>query len=423
MISKTPMGNIIRGCRIALLAGLAAACGGDESEPSGGFEAGPLGAVEVGEGEAVQVRSMLPFTGQRRVAESIQGAIELAIGDYGPIEGRAVSLGQPVDTLCSSDGGGAGARRVVADAQVVGVIGTACSWAAVGASPVLSDAGLVMVSPANASPDLTSDLAGTPGPDYHPGYFRVYSNGLYQARAVASFAYEELGLWRMATVHDGDSYTKGLASAFDNAFSALGGEVAAIAIVGKGDTDMTAALADFAAAGPDGIFLPLFAAEGYHFVSQARAFDGLEGVTLIAGSATSTQEFLGKPESEGVYLSGHEFHFGTNANQVTGKDASTLSSEYEAASDSNFWYHAYDATVLLLSAIESVAVESGGKLYIDRAELREALGATAGFQGITGVLSCDAFGDCGTGRVNIYYHTDSGVTDTAQLPVVYRFTP
>ena len=366
---------------------------------------------------------MLPLTGQQNIAESIQDAIELAVADYGPIHGRTVALGQPIDTMCSSEGGSEGARQIVADPQVVGVIGPACSGASVGASPVLSAAGLVTISPANASPDLTSDLAGNPGPDYHPGYFRVYSNGLYQAQAVAHFAYLELGLRRMATIHDGDSVTHGLATAFANAFSAMGGEVVAIATVGKGDTDMSAALADFAAAEPDGIFLPLFAAEGYHLVSQTKAFDGLAEVTLIAGSATSTQEFLGEPESEGVYLSGHDSHFGTNANQMTGKDVSALSAEYQAATDANFFFHAYDATTLLLSAIESVAVEEGGKLYIDRVALREEIGATADFQGIIGTLTCDDFGDCGTGRVNIYYHADSGITDVAQLPVEYQFAP
>ena len=406
---------------VALLAALVAACG-EKDEPLG-FEAGPLGAVEVDAGAAVQMRSMLPLTGQQNIAESIQDAIELAVADYGPIHGRTVALGQPIDTMCSSEGGSEGARQIVADPQVVGVIGPACSGASVGASPVLSAAGLVTISPANASPDLTSDLAGNPGPDYHPGYFRVYSNGLYQAQAVAHFAYLELGLRRMATIHDGDSVTHGLATAFANAFSAMGGEVVAIATVGKGDTDMSAALADFAAAEPDGIFLPLFAAEGYHLVSQTKAFDGLAEVTLIAGSATSTQEFLGEPESEGVYLSGHDSHFGTNANQVTGKDVSALSAEYQAATDANFFFHAYDATTLLLSAIESVAVEEGGKLYIDRVALREEIGATADFQGIIGTLTCDDFGDCGTGRVNIYYHADSGITDVAQLPVEYQFAP
>ena len=407
---------------IALLAALAAGCG--EDKPLG-FEAGPLGAVEVDADAAVQVRSMLPLalTGLQNISESIQKAIELAIEDYGLIHGRAVSLGQPIDTMCSSDGGSEGARQIAADPQVVGVIGPACSEASVGASPVLSAAGLAMISPANASPDLTSDLAGNRGPDYHPGYFRVYSNGLYQAQAVAHFAYIELGLRRMATIHDGDSVTQGLATAFANAFSALGGEVVAIATVSKGDTDMSAALADFAAAEPDGIFLPLFAAEGYHLVSQAKGFDGLEEVTLIAGSSTSTQEFLGQPESEGVYLSGHDSHFGTNANQVTGKDVSALSAEYQAATDANFFFHAYDATTLLLSAIESVAVEESGKLYIDRVALREEIAATTDFQGIIGTLTCDEFGDCGTGRVNIYYHADSSITDVAQLPVEYQFAP
>ena len=405
---------------VALLAAFAAGCG--EDEPLG-FEAGPLGAVEVDAGAAVQVRIMLPLTGLHSISESIQKAIELAIEDYGPIHGRAVSLGQPVDTMCSSDGGSEGARQIAADPQVVGVIGPACSEASVGASPVLSAAGLSTISPANASPDLTSDLAGNRGPDYHPGYFRVYSNGLYQAQAVAHFAYDELGLRRMATIHDGDSVTHGLATAFANAFSTLGGEVVSIAAVNKGDTDMSAALADFAAATPDGIFLPLFAAEGYHLVSQAKEFDGLEEVTLIAGSSTSTQEFLGKPESEGVYLSGHDSHFDANANQITGKDVNALLAEYQAATDANFFFHSYDATTLLLSAIESVAVEESGKLYIDREALREEIAATTDFQGIIGTLTCDEFGDCGTGRVNIYYHADSSITDVAQLPVEYQFAP
>ena len=90
---------------------------------------------------------------------------------------------------------------------------------------------------------------------------------------------------------------------------------------------------------------------------------------------------------------------------------------------SPYWAHAYDATTLLLSAISSVAMEVGGKLYIDRAELREALWATTGYQGLIGELTCDEFGDCGTGRIYIHHHTDLSITDPAQVPVVYRFSP
>ena len=38
-------------------------------------------------------------------------------------------------------------------------------------------------------------------------------------------------------------------------------------------------------------------------------------------------------------------------------------------------------------------------------------------------LSCDRFGDCGTGRMNIYHHTDRSVTDVSKLPVVYVYSP
>ena len=48
---------------------------------------------------------------------------------------------------------------------------------------------------------------------------------------------------------------------------------------------------------------------------------------------------------------------------------------------------------------------------------------TSGFSGIIDTISCDEFGDCGTGRAHISHHTDSAVTDPGELPVVYRFSP
>ena len=85
--------------------------------------------------------------------------------------------------------------------------------------------------------------------------------------------------------------------------------------------------------------------------------------------------------------------------------------------------YAYDATTMLLRAIEEVAVVDGDSLYIDRSKLREALTGFSDFKGIIGVITCDEFGDCGTGRVQISHHTDSSMTDIAELPVVHRFAP
>ena len=135
--------------------------------------------------------------------------------------------------MCSGEGGRAAAEAVVADAQVVGVIGTLCSGAAVEASPIISKAGLSMVSPANTSPLLTSDLFGNVSPDYYKGYYRVADNDLIEASIVAHFSYDELELRTMVTIHDGDAYTSAFADAFTVAFREHGGAVPVIEEVTK----------------------------------------------------------------------------------------------------------------------------------------------------------------------------------------------
>ena len=408
---------------VGLLAGLVAACGGDDDRRD--FEAGPLGVVEVGVGERVQIRSVLAHTVVPSVATSARYGVELAIVDFGSIHGYEIELGEPIDGMCSAEGGRTSAEQVIADPHVLGIIGTLCSGSAVAASPLLSEAGLVMVSPTNTSPALTSDLAGNAGPDYYPGYFRTSSNDLYTGQAVADFAYHELELRRMVTVDDGDPYTMGVALAFGEAFRTLGGEITFTAGIDKGDTDLRDVLAGFEAAEPDGIFFPLFQNEGSPFIHQVREFDGLEGVKLITDAGLLVPEILGMPQSEDIYFAGPEETHGSSVNDATGKDAAAVLGTYEAKygekPGTSWWTSAYDATTLLLSAIESVAVLEGGKLYVDRTELRQEIGATAGFQGLLGSLSCDDFGDCGTGHVNIYHHTDSVVTDPAQIPVVFHF--
>ena len=137
------MSNTFRKFHIALLAALLAACGG-EDEPLG-FEAGPLGSVEIGAGEAVQIRSLLSITGAASLGGALRNGVELAVRDFGDVHGRAVELGESMDSMCSPDGGRAGAEQISADPQVIGVIGTSCSAAAVAASPVISEAGLVMI--------------------------------------------------------------------------------------------------------------------------------------------------------------------------------------------------------------------------------------------------------------------------------------
>ena len=283
-----------------------------------------------------------------------------------------------------------------------------------------------MVAPSTTSPSLTSDLRGTAGSNYHPGYHRTASNDFYQAEAVADFVYNELGLRNMAAIHDGDPYSSGLTAAFKAAFEALGGTVA-VAKVNKGDTDMIPVLTEVAAGSPDGLFLPIFPEEAVPILRQSGQVEGLDGLTRIGGGGLLVSEFLALPESEGLYFAGPELDFGGNVNGATGMTHKALDEAYVGLygehSTSAYLAHAYDATTILLRAIDEVAVVHGDALYIDRAKLRDAVGGTSGFEGIIGTISCDAFGDCGTGRVQISHHPDATMTEVESLPVVYRFAP
>ena len=395
----------------------AVSCGGQD------FKVGVLGAVEVTHGEAIQIRSLQALSVLGEIGRPNQRAVQLALADYGPIEGHDVSMGAGLDSLCAEAGGLAAADTVVGDPRVVGVIGTTCSVAATAALPILSGAGLVMISPTNTAPSLTSDLRGNPGTNHHPGYYRPVNNDIHEARALAHFAYVELGRRKMAAIHDGDPYTSGITDAFTAEFEELGGTVDS-ASINKGDTDMAPTLTQISAGGPDGLFLPLFPDEASHVVRQVGQIAGLGDVELIGGAGVLTAEFLAIPESEGIYLPGPDLSFGSNANEATGKTFNGLLADYEErygeAPTSNYMVYAYDATTMLLRAIEEVAVADGDSLYIDRSKLREAL---SDFKGIIGVITCDEFGDCGTGRVQISHHTDSSMTDIAELPVVHRFAP
>ncbi|MFZ0014407.1 MAG: branched-chain amino acid ABC transporter substrate-binding protein [Acidimicrobiia bacterium] len=415
---------------VAVLGALAlvvAACG-DGGEGGGDgttVPEGALGSVTVADGDLIQIRSLEAITGDvATLGIPNQVATEMAIEDYGQIHGHDVTIGTGLDDLCSNEGGQAAAQTIVADEQVVGVIGTSCSGAAVAASPVISDAGLVMISPSNTSPFLTSDLQGNANDDYHEGYYRTAHNDLFQGQAVAEFVYNDLEMTTAAAIHDGDQYTQGLAQAFSDAFEELGGTITTFVGVNKGDTDMTPVLSDVATGSPEVIYFPIFPPEGDFIVQQIEGVSGLEDTTLIAADGLQVANFLGLPETAGMYFSGPSLQFGENANEITGVSASDFLAAYEEREgeppSAAFWAHAYDATSMLLAAIDAVAVETDDGLVIDREALRNELNNTD-FAGMIGQIKCDEFGDCGAQEIQIVIHEDPSVTDSTQLPVVFTY--
>lgn len=403
---------------------LAAACGDDAEEASTDAD-----FIVVDEGEQVQIRSLNAITGDVAfLGVPNQNAVEAAVADYGDINGFEVSMGQGLDDLCSADGGQAAAQTIVADAQIAGVIGTSCSGAATAAAPLIAEAGIVMISGSNTSPALTSDLLGTAGENYNAGYYRTAHNDLYQGAAMADFVYNDLGYSTAAAMHDGDPYTQGLAQAFSDAFEALGGTMTGFTGVNKEDTDMVPVLTEIAAGAPEALFFPIFQPAGDFVADQAHGVAGLENVQLLAADGLLNSDYLALSQSEGMYFSGPDVRFGQNENQSTGKTAAEVLSDYEAnhgeAPSAPFWGHSYDATAMLLDAIKnSSSVNDAGQLVIDKAAVRTYLTAIRGYSGVIGTINCDDFGDCGSQKITVVHHTDSGDVDGGMSNVVFDYAP
>ena len=409
---------------VLLMAASACRNGSDEIEPYLGD--GSLGVIEVVAGQEIQVRAFYTNGGDLSLfGNSAEQAIVFAIEDYGPIKGREVHLGAALDDTCTAEGGLAGAQVIVAQGNVAGVIGTNCSIAAAEASPLLTKAGMVLISPGNTAPSLTSDLAGNEGIDHFPGYYRTAHNDLIQGESVAHFLYGE-GVMTAAVVHDGGPYTMGLATAFSNAFAEHGGTITGSWEVDREDEDLVPALIEIAAGEPDALFFPIFWPTGRYLVEQAAEMPELSETVFATADGLLNDDFLSLPQSEGTYVSGPDSRFGSNTNQSTGQSAPGLRARFEETAEGSptgtYWGHAYDATVLLLDAIRAASYvrPEDGALVIDRAGIREYLDNLSGFQGITGVLGCDDFGDCGASRVVIHEHLDSTDTEATRQSVVYE---
>ena len=299
--STKPVGRIFRYAILAIALAAFSACGDDSTgdSPTSGDDS--LGTVIVSPDDAIQIRSLNSITGDvAYLGIPNQRGVELAIADFGQIHGFDLNLGAGLDEFCSSDGGQAAAQTIVADQDVVGVIGTTCSIAATAAAPLITNAGMTMIAPSNTSPLLTSDLAGNPGPNYNPGYYRTSNNGLYVGETMARLVYEQLGLTSAAAVHDGDPYTQSIAQAFADSYEGLGGSLTALSAINKEDTDMVPILTEIASGSPQALFFPIFQPAGDFIADQARRISGLKNVTLLTDAALLIDGFMSLPQSEGI---------------------------------------------------------------------------------------------------------------------------
>jgi branched-chain amino acid transport system substrate-binding protein len=398
----------------AALTIVAAACADDEGGGTGGTggtggatggavdcEADEFGCVEVAAGEPIHLASLLSISGDTAfLGTDSNNGIILAIDDLdgaldatpGQLLGHDVELTQE-DDGCSAEGGQAGAQALAADTTVVAVIGTSCSSAALGvADTILSDVGMLLFSPSNTNPGLTSEEA------HQPFYARTAHNDKIQGAIVAEYVFNELGIDTAATINDESPYADGLAIAFRDNFEALGGTITAIEQVNSGDADLSTVLRNIAEGNPGAVYGPNFNPVCAFTYSQGAEI--LPAGTIQLGSdgclESSFIETAGSPNAD-YYASSPDITVFQQGAFYNDEFLPAYKSQFGTEPTSVFHAHAFDATNVLFDAIEQVAVDDGsGNLTIPRTALKDAVFATSGYEGITGIITCTPLGDCAT---------------------------
>jgi branched-chain amino acid transport system substrate-binding protein len=367
--------------------------------------AGELGEVTIAAGEPIKIGVMQAITGAfASLGQDQVTAIEVAVDDRGgELLGHPIEL-QIEDSACAAEAGTTGAERIVSDPQVIGVVGTSCSGAGVPASQILTEAGLVMISGSTTSPSLTALGYLVEGElvqqeNNNPGFFRTAHNDEFQGAGAGAFAFEGAGAQTAATIHDGDPYTEGLTTQFGAFYE---GEVVLATAINKGDTDMRPVLTEVAAAAPDVLFFPIFQPEGDFIVQQAPEFPELGDTQLMGADGLLSDTYVIIPETEGMVFSG--------PGQASGAPYEEFLQRYEEKAGTppiqSFHAHAYDAFNILADAIEAIAQQDGDTLVIDRQALRDWIYDLEGYEGLTGTLACNQFGDCARPSIGVYENVD-----------------
>jgi branched-chain amino acid transport system substrate-binding protein len=222
------------GCLVAALALGATACGDDDDDGGGG------GAGGGGEARTLSVYSSLPLQGASRpqTTAMVQG-IELALEQAGGKAGDFTIEYQSLDDSTAQAGSwtpeatSANARRAASDDATAVYIGEFNSGASVVSIPILNEAGVPQISPANTAVGLTSDEPGSePGePDkYYPTgqrtYVRIVPKDTIQGAALATLMQED-GCQSVFMTNDKEVYGAGLARNIQSSADSIGLEIVA----------------------------------------------------------------------------------------------------------------------------------------------------------------------------------------------------
>ena len=346
-------------------------CGG------GGADTIKIGLDVPMTGDIAYVGTQSERAGEMKVAD-INGAGGLDVG------GKKYTIELVVeDNESKAESATAAATKLIAQDQVLAIVGPQSSKQAVPTGEVANENETPMISPWSTNPATTLD---------RPWVFRGCFLDPFQGPVVANFITDEFGFTKAAVLYDvASDYPKGLAENFRDAWEALhgAGSVVAYESFTTGDVDFSAQLTKIKGTDAEVLFTPQYYNEVPLIVQQSREL----GLTqIIVGSDSwgdpKTLELCGDA-CEGLYFSTH--YAAEGATGATKEFIDRYEADY-GETPGDVAALTWDALSILIQAIQDCG-EISGDLAQDRKCVRDALAQVKNFDGITGQMTFTESGD------------------------------
>jgi branched-chain amino acid transport system substrate-binding protein len=331
----------------------------------------------------IKIAVQAPLSGeQAALGEHIKLGAQLAVEEATkPFKALGFDLVfVPYDDQAKPEVGVANARNIVADPNVLVLVGHFNSGVALPASEVYKDAMLAMISPANTATEITDR-----------GYAnvnRVCGRDDVQGPVGARFAAQDLKRKSVYIIHDKTLYGQGVADNFRNEANKLG-----LKVLGYEGTEERAnfspIITPMKAKNPDLVYFGGIYHQGGLLLKQMRekgvnaAFMGPDGLdssemVKIAGSQVVGSYYTTVAGPPAAYP--ESAAFATKFKQRFGKEVES------------FAMYGYDAALVGIKAIEQTLQTNGGKKP-SRAEVSAAVRKLKDFKGVTGSIAFDNKGD------------------------------
>jgi branched-chain amino acid transport system substrate-binding protein len=286
-------------------------------------------------------------------------------------------LGQQIELVTEDDQSKPGqsataVRKLITQDKVVAILGDATSSATLESAPIAQANKIPMITPSATNPRITQ--VG----DF---IFRVCFLDELQGRVIARFARQNLKAAKIFTLTDvKQDYSVDLEKFFKDEFTKLGGTIVGQQSYSSGDTVFRAQLTAIRGLRPDAIYVPGYYQEVALIVKEGRQI----GLTMpflgCDGWANQALIAIGGKAMDGCYFTNH--FSPEDQSPIVKEFVGKYREKYGSAPDT-FGALGYDAASILCDAIKRAGSS-------DSQHIRDALAKTAGFNGVTGLISFDA---------------------------------